>query len=82
MAPFMGEARAREILDRTGGWPALVAACCVAPQNEDAAAYCLSEMFRADTEDALVAWETELAARPRARSPLAGRLSQTPRRRR
>ncbi len=63
LASLVGDARARELVIRTGGWPALVAACFASPQAEAAAAsYCLREAFRGEGEERLVAFEEDLEA--------------------
>jgi DNA-binding CsgD family transcriptional regulator len=55
LRPRLGAAQAREIVARTGGWPALVAA---GPGGEaEAARYCLAESLRGESEAQLVARE-------------------------
>ena len=78
LAGLVGDRRARELTGRTGGWPALVAACLASPQAEqEAARYCLAQAFRGDGEDALVAHERALDGNPGAGAFAAGACRET-----
>lgn len=65
LANALGAALACEIIAKTGGWPALVAACLTPRRSQaEAAAYCFREMFRGFDEEALAAHESGLSGAP------------------
>ncbi len=56
----LGATVARDLVERTGGWPALVAAC-FSGREAEAAAYCFQEMFAGFGEGALTDIDRALA---------------------
>ena len=63
IAPALGAERAAELIERTAGWPALVAACLAKRTDPaEAAAYCLAAIYAACDEESLVAAECALSS--------------------